>query len=66
MSHLFGDCSSTETHHGHVHHRLRRICAAVGNRRVRFVSCSATIANPVEVGLTNHLAGSPLLKLSLV
>ncbi|TNY24113.1 hypothetical protein DMC30DRAFT_346352 [Rhodotorula diobovata] len=28
--------------------RLRRICAAVGNRHVRFVSCSATIANPVE------------------
>lgn len=28
--------------------RLRRICAAVGNRRVRFISCSATVANPKE------------------
>ncbi|GLB35145.1 putative DNA replication factor CDT1 like [Lyophyllum shimeji] len=26
--------------------RLRRVCAAVGNRRTRFVSCSATISNP--------------------
>ncbi|KAJ4291659.1 ATP-dependent 3'-5' DNA helicase [Kalmusia sp. IMI 367209] len=28
--------------------RLRRICAAVGNRHVKFVSCSATVANPEE------------------
>lgn len=28
--------------------RLRRICAAVGNRQVRFISCSATVANPQE------------------
>ena len=28
--------------------RLRRICAAVGNRKVKFVSCSATVANPEE------------------
>lgn len=26
--------------------RLRRICAAVGNRHVKFISCSATVANP--------------------
>ncbi|KAF8078143.1 P-loop containing nucleoside triphosphate hydrolase protein, partial [Lyophyllum atratum] len=26
--------------------RFRRVCAAVGNRRTRFVSCSATISNP--------------------
>lgn len=26
--------------------RLRRICSAVGNNAVRFVSCSATVANP--------------------
>ncbi|KAI9041004.1 ATP-dependent 3'-5' DNA helicase [Aspergillus affinis] len=26
--------------------RLRRVCAAVGNRHVRFISCSATVANP--------------------
>lgn len=31
--------------------RLRRVCAAVGNNSVRFVSCSATIANPEEVRL---------------
>ncbi len=28
--------------------RLRRICAALGNRRVQFVSCSATVSNPKE------------------
>jgi DEAD/DEAH box helicase domain-containing protein len=28
--------------------RLRRICAAVGNRHVKFISCSATAANPLE------------------
>ena len=28
--------------------RLRRICAAVGNRHIRFISCSATVANPLE------------------
>ncbi|KAL4807105.1 hypothetical protein BDV18DRAFT_112698 [Aspergillus unguis] len=28
--------------------RLRRICSAVGNRHVRFISCSATVANPEE------------------
>ncbi|KAN0124052.1 P-loop containing nucleoside triphosphate hydrolase protein [Russula decolorans] len=31
-----------------VMRRLRRICAAVGNRRIRFVSCSATISRPEE------------------
>ncbi|KAL1947966.1 hypothetical protein VTO73DRAFT_13690 [Trametes versicolor] len=29
-----------------VMRRLRRVCAAVGNRRARFVTCSATIAKP--------------------
>lgn len=33
-------------HVGMVIRRLRRICAALGNDDVRFVSCSATIANP--------------------
>ncbi|PVH82627.1 DEAD/DEAH box helicase-like protein [Cadophora sp. DSE1049] len=28
--------------------RLRRICAAVGNRHIKFISCSATVANPLE------------------
>lgn len=28
--------------------RLRRICHALGNYDVRFVSCSATVANPIE------------------
>lgn len=28
--------------------RLRRICAAIGNRSVQFISCSATVANPTE------------------
>ncbi|KAJ3559889.1 hypothetical protein NM688_g67 [Phlebia brevispora] len=34
------------SHVAQVLRRFRRICAAVGNRRVQFVSCSATIANP--------------------
>lgn len=28
--------------------RLRRICAAVGNRHIKFISCSATVGNPLE------------------
>lgn len=28
--------------------RLRRVCAAVGNSHVKFISCSATVANPEE------------------
>ncbi|EAU88392.2 DEAD/H helicase [Coprinopsis cinerea okayama7 len=28
--------------------RFRRICAALGNRRVQFVSCTATLANPAR------------------
>ena len=36
------------SHMAFIMRRLRRICAAVGNRRVRFVSCSATVANPEE------------------
>ncbi|KAF2725731.1 P-loop containing nucleoside triphosphate hydrolase protein [Polychaeton citri CBS 116435] len=35
-------------HVSFIMRRLRRICAAVGNRRVKFVSCSATVANPEE------------------
>ncbi|KAH9981492.1 P-loop containing nucleoside triphosphate hydrolase protein [Lactifluus volemus] len=31
-----------------VMRRMRRICAAVGNRGIRFVSCSATISRPSE------------------
>ena len=26
--------------------RLRRVCAALGNRHIKFISCSATVANP--------------------
>ncbi|EJD05721.1 DEAD/H helicase [Fomitiporia mediterranea MF3/22] len=36
------------THVAYIIRRLRRICAAVGNRRIRFVSCSATISNPFQ------------------
>ena len=28
--------------------RLRRTCAALGNRHVKFISCSATVANPEQ------------------
>lgn len=34
------------SHVAFIMRRLRRICSAVGNRRVRFISCSATVANP--------------------
>ncbi|EKM55638.1 uncharacterized protein PHACADRAFT_256401 [Phanerochaete carnosa HHB-10118-sp] len=34
------------SHVAQVLRRFRRICAAVGNRHARFVSCSATITNP--------------------
>lgn len=34
------------SHMAFIMRRLRRICAAVGNRRIRFISCSATVANP--------------------
>lgn len=36
------------SHVAFIMRRLRRICAAVGNRYVKFVSCSATVANPEE------------------
>ncbi|KAI0670538.1 DEAD/H helicase [Trametes maxima] len=36
------------SHVAQVMRRLRRVCAAVGNRRARFVSCSATISKPGE------------------
>ena len=36
------------SHVAFIMRRLRRICAAVGNHRVKFVSCSATVANPEE------------------
>ncbi|KAI0709033.1 P-loop containing nucleoside triphosphate hydrolase protein [Earliella scabrosa] len=36
------------SHVAQVVRRLRRVCAAVGNRRVRFVSCSATISKPKQ------------------
>ncbi|KHN97871.1 DNA/RNA helicase, DEAD/DEAH box type [Metarhizium album ARSEF 1941] len=36
------------SHVAFIMRRLRRLCAAMGNRRVRFISCSATVANPKE------------------
>ncbi|KAK3352360.1 hypothetical protein B0T25DRAFT_580296 [Lasiosphaeria hispida] len=34
------------SHVAFIMRRLRRTCAALGNRRVKFISCSATVANP--------------------
>ena len=36
------------SHVAFIMRRLRRICAAVGNTHVQFISCSATVANPKE------------------
>lgn len=36
------------SHVAFIMRRLRRICAAIGNRHVKFISCSATVANPEE------------------
>ena len=36
------------SHVAFIMRRLRRICAAVGNRHLKFISCSATVANPEE------------------
>ncbi len=36
------------SHVAFIMRRLRRICAAVGNRHVKFISCSATVANPEQ------------------
>lgn len=34
------------SHVAFIMRRLRRLCAAVGNHHVKFISCSATVANP--------------------
>ena len=36
------------SHVAFIMRRLQRICMAIGNRHVKFVSCSATVANPEE------------------
>ncbi len=36
------------SHVAFIMRRLRRICAAIGNRHIKFISCSATVANPRE------------------
>ncbi|KAG6909832.1 hypothetical protein DXG01_015105 [Tephrocybe rancida] len=40
------------SHVAQILRRLRRVCAAVGNHRILFVSCSATIASP-KTHMTN-------------
>ncbi|KAK4156243.1 hypothetical protein C8A00DRAFT_41300 [Chaetomidium leptoderma] len=36
------------SHVAFIMRRLRRTCAALGNRHVKFISCSATVANPAQ------------------
>ncbi|KAH6856775.1 hypothetical protein B0I37DRAFT_412680 [Chaetomium sp. MPI-CAGE-AT-0009] len=36
------------SHVAFIMRRLRRTCAALGNRHVKFISCSATVGNPEE------------------
>lgn len=36
------------SHVAQILRRLRRVCAAVGNRHVRYISCSATISQPLK------------------
>ncbi|KAJ4300478.1 ATP-dependent 3'-5' DNA helicase [Collariella sp. IMI 366227] len=36
------------SHVAYIMRRLRRTCAALGNRHVKFISCSATVANPEQ------------------
>lgn len=36
------------SHVAYIMRRLSRLCAAVGNRQVKFISCSATVANPED------------------
>ncbi|KFX86633.1 hypothetical protein V490_08995 [Pseudogymnoascus sp. VKM F-3557] len=36
------------SHVAFIMRRLRRICAALGNRHIKFISCSATVANPTD------------------
>ncbi|EIW85377.1 DEAD H helicase [Coniophora puteana RWD-64-598 SS2] len=44
--HYYSDIMGS--HVAQILRRFRRVCTAVGNRRVRFVSCSATISNPLQ------------------
>ncbi|KIM49038.1 hypothetical protein M413DRAFT_438203 [Hebeloma cylindrosporum] len=36
------------SHVAYILRRFRRVCAALGNRRMRFISCSATLENAAE------------------
>lgn len=36
------------SHVAFIMRRLRRVCAAIGNRHLKFISCSATVANPED------------------
>ena len=40
------------THMAFIMRRLKRLCMAAGNENIRFISCSATVANPAEVCYT--------------
>ncbi|TRM57588.1 P-loop containing nucleoside triphosphate hydrolase protein [Schizophyllum amplum] len=52
------------SHVAYILRRFRRICAAIGNRHVKFVSCSATISNPREH--MERLTGLPPTNIEVV
>lgn len=37
-----------QSHAAYILRRFRRVCTAIGNQHICFISCSATLANPAQ------------------